>query len=137
MTTGRKRVNLELVKLHMEAADQALAAGQYTLDGGFSGVAVTRAYYACFYAASAILLTHDITRRKHSGVLSAFREHFVRPGIIEPEYSDIYGEAFDARQISDYDMTGVLEPAEAAKTLMNARKFVARIEAYMAEVGYK
>lgn len=137
MKADKKVVNVKLVKLHMEAAHQALAAGQYTLDGGFSGVAVTRAYYACFYAASALLLTHDITRSKHSGVLSAFRQHFVRSGIIEPEYSDIYGEAFDARHISDYDMTGVLEPAEAAKTLANAHNFVARMEAYLAEVGYK
>jgi uncharacterized protein len=130
-------VNAELVKLHMEAAHEALAAGQYTLDGGFYGVAVSRGYYACFYAASALLLTRDITRSKHSGVLASFRQHFVKSGIIEPEYSDIYGEAFATRHVSDYDMTGVLEPAEAAKTLVNARKFVTRIEAYLAEAGYK
>lgn len=137
MKTNSTPLNAELVKLHMEAAQRSLDAGQYTLDGGFSGVAATRAYYACFYAASTLLLTRHITRSKHSGILSAFRQHFVKAGIIEPEYSDIYGEAFDARHISDYDMTGVLEPAEAAKTLMNARRFVARIAAYLTEVGYK
>lgn len=132
-----ERTNTELVKLHMEAAREALSAGQYTLDGGFSGVAVTRGYYACFYAASALLLSRGITRSKHSGVLSAFRQHFIKPGIIEPEYSDMYGEAFDARHIADYDMVGTLEPAEAQKTFANARRFVARVEAYLSEVGYK
>jgi uncharacterized protein (UPF0332 family) len=129
--------NAELISLHMKAADEALAAGQYTFEGGFSDVAVTRAYYACFYAASALLLTRDITRSKHSGVLSAFRQHFIKSGIIESEYSDIYGEAFDARHIADYDVIGALDPQEAHKTLTNARRFVARIETYLSKVGYK
>jgi len=89
MEADKKHLNMELVKLHIEAAHRSLAAGQYTLVGGFSGVAVTRAYYACFYAASALLLTQDIARSKHSGVLSTFRQHFVKSGIIEPEFSDI------------------------------------------------
>jgi predicted nucleotidyltransferase len=71
MKTNSTPLNAELVKLHMEAAQRSLDAGQYTLDGGFSGVAATRAYYACFYAANALLLTRNMTRSKHSGVLSA------------------------------------------------------------------
>ena len=136
MATDKNLANHALIKLHLDSAHEALRASQYTLDGGFSGVAVARAYYACFYAASALLLTLDMTRSKHSGVLSAFREQFVRTGLIEPEYSDIFGEAFDARHIADYDMTGVLEPAEAKQTLVNANRFVARVEIYLQEVGY-
>jgi uncharacterized protein (UPF0332 family) len=90
-----------------------------------------------FYAASALLLTRDITRSKHSGVLSAFRQHFIKSGIIESEYSDIYGEAFDARHIADYDLIDALDPQEAHKTLTNASRFVARIETHLSKVGYK
>ncbi|MCA9952386.1 MAG: HEPN domain-containing protein, partial [Anaerolineales bacterium] len=101
-----KGPNAELIDLHVKAAHESLDAGQYTLDGGFPGVAVTRAYYACFYAASALLLTRDITRSKHSGVLSAFRQHFVKSRMIESEYSDIYGAAFEARHIADVTIQG-------------------------------
>jgi hypothetical protein len=59
--------------------------------------ATNRAYYAFFYAASAILLTRDISRSKHSGVLSTFRQYFVKPGLIEVEYSETYGHS-----IADY-----------------------------------
>jgi len=39
--------------------------------------AVNRAYYAIFYAANALLCSRRLERSKHSGVLAAFRQHFV------------------------------------------------------------
>jgi uncharacterized protein (UPF0332 family) len=52
--------------------------------------AVNRAYYAIFYAANALLATQGLSRSKHSGVIAAFRQHFVKPGQIEDEYGLIY-----------------------------------------------
>ena len=40
---------------------------QFNLENDFYGVAINRAYYAFFYAATALLLTLDLTRSKHSG----------------------------------------------------------------------
>lgn len=127
--------NEELIQLHLEAAHEAIVAGQYAMDGGFFGMGANRAYYACFYAATALLLTRGITRSKHSGVLAAFRYEFIRTRLIESHYSDTYGEAFAARHIVDYDMVGDLTPEEAKKTLANTRAFVARIETYLAKIG--
>ena len=66
--------------------------------------AANRACYAVFYAASAVLLTQGIERQRHSGVISAFREHFVRTGIIETEFSGIYGESLVVREDTDYSI---------------------------------
>jgi len=84
----------------MVLAEQALNTAQITLSAGDFRAAVNRAYYAVFYAASAMLLTQGIERSKHSGVLSAFRKHFVRPGLIEAEYSSVYGEALVIREVA-------------------------------------
>lgn len=54
------------------------------------------------YAATALLLTLDLTRSKHSGVMSTFREHFVKPGIFSGQDSDAYGVAFQLRNTTDY-----------------------------------
>ncbi len=67
-------VNRESVLLYFDGAREALGHAQFNLDGGIHGVAVNRAYYAFFYAATALLLTIDLTRSRHSGVMSAFRE---------------------------------------------------------------
>ena len=65
-------INREAVAIYMDGARDAVASARYNLDGEFYGVAVNRAYYAFFYAATALLLTLDMTRSKHSGVLPSF-----------------------------------------------------------------
>ena len=63
-----------------------LAVAERNLDDGFYASAVNRAYYyAIFYAANAMLSTQGLARSKHSRVISAFREHFVKPGLIKAE----------------------------------------------------
>ena len=103
----------EATNIYLDAAHEALAGSQYNFDGGYYAIAVNRAHYAVFYAANALLATKGLARGKHSGTISAFRQSFVKPGLIEPEYSDIYGSLMDDRHISDYDMNTVLEPERA------------------------
>jgi len=125
--------NRELIQLYLEAARRSLAGAQYNFDGGYWAISASRAYYACLYAASALLLTKDISRSKHSAVLAAFRQHFVKPGLIEAEFSDSVGRAFETRQVADYDMVGNVDELEAGARLEDARRFVDRISRYLAE----
>ena len=55
----------------MAMAEQACNTAQVNLDAGDFRATVNRAYYAVFYAASAVLLTKGIERRRHSGVIGA------------------------------------------------------------------
>lgn len=126
----------QTVKTYLDAAHEALAGGQFNLDGGYYAIAVNRAYYAVFYAANALLATKGLARGKHSGTISAFRQSFIKPGLIEPEYSDIYGSLMDDRHVSDYDMETEIEPERAESDVQSARKFVARIETYLRQEGW-
>jgi uncharacterized protein (UPF0332 family) len=119
------------IKAYLDHARQALAAAALNLEHGFHDTAINRAYYAIFYAASALLLTKDISRSKHAGVVAAFRQHFVRPGLIEAEYSDLYGDVMDARIDSDYEMTLQADQATAQGRLDDARQFVDRVMRYL------
>ena len=127
--------NKEIINLYLRSAKHELEGAQHNLDGGYFGIAVSRAYYAFLYASSALLLTEDIIRSKHSAVLSAFRENFVKPGKIEKRYSDAFGEAFEVRQISDYDLAASIEIEQASKILSYAKAFVKRIIDYLEESG--
>ena len=126
----------QTVKTYLDAANEALAGGQFNFDGGYYAIAVNRAYYAVFYAANALLATKGLARGKHSGTISAFRQSFVTPDLIEPEYSAIYGSLMDDRHISDYDMDTSIEPERAASDVEGARKFAARIETYLRQEGW-
>ena len=126
----------QTVKTYLDAAHEALAGSQYNLDGGYYAIAVNRAYYAVFYAANALLATKGLARGKHSGTISAFRQSFVKPDSIEPEYSDIYGSLMDDRHVSDYDMETSIEPERAESDVESARAFVARIGTYLRQEGW-
>jgi uncharacterized protein (UPF0332 family) len=112
-----------------------LQAAQSNLEQGFFGVAVTRAYYAMFYSASALLASKGMSRSKHSGVHSAFGEHFVKEGLIEAEYAKMLGQAFDSRLDSDYDIMFTAERVLAEEVLLDARRFVERAERYLRRAG--
>lgn len=81
-------------------------------------------------------MIEGLGRSKHSGVIVAFRERFVKPGIIEIEYSRIYGRVMDDRHTSDYEVEIPIEEAVATRDLAEARLFVERIERYLRQEGW-
>jgi uncharacterized protein (UPF0332 family) len=131
-----EQVNREAIAIYIDGARDALKSAEYNLDGGFYGVAVNRAYYAFFYAATALLLTLDMSRSKHAGVLAAFREQFVKPGAFPLEDSRAYGEAFELRNVTDYEMLGQADGAQAGDAVQSASQFVERCERYLRKEGY-
>lgn len=82
------------------------------------------------------ILTLDLTRSKHSGVMSAFREHFVKPGTFSVQDSDAYGLAFQLRNVTDYQMVGKADKAQAHIVLENAKRFVEHAETYLTAKSY-
>ncbi|MFQ5612406.1 MAG: HEPN domain-containing protein [Anaerolineae bacterium] len=117
----------------------ALAAAQSNLDNGFYEASTNRAYYAIFYAASGLLLTKGVKRKSHSGVLSEFRRLFVKPGLIEAEFSETYGDAMEARIDSDYLVPFQTDEVTSRLVMTDAQKFVARCKDLLKELeaGYE
>ena len=124
------------VALYVDRAHQMLVVAARNLDDGFYASAVNRAYYAIFYAANAVLATRGLARSKHSGVISAFRELFVKPGPFEAEYSDIYGRVMDHRHVGDYEVGLSIEDPQARADLHDAKRLVTRVEHWLEQEGW-
>lgn len=54
--------------------------------GDYFNAVVNRLYYACYYAASALLLNHHIEANTHNGVKTQLSMHFVRTGLFDLEH---------------------------------------------------
>lgn len=78
-------MNREEIVALMRRAERSLRSTRNLLDDGDHDFAISRAYYAMFYAAIAALLSQDIKRSKHSGVIAAFAQHLVKSGHFTPE----------------------------------------------------
>jgi uncharacterized protein (UPF0332 family) len=123
----------EEISLYMNAAKDDLEAATSNLKLGYLRIAISRTYYAMFYAASALLASKGETRSKHGAVIAAFGLHFIKSGLIEPEYGRLLSQGFEQRQDSDYDLTYFADQTEIDEMLQNARRFVARMEKYLYE----
>ena len=89
---------------------------------------LSRSYYSIYYAAKALLLSKNLDASTHKGTVRLFSQYFVKTGQFSSEWAKILSDAYDLRQLSDYDadFTGTL--AEAEKILEQAKSFVAKVE---------
>ncbi len=124
------------IQLHLERAHHNLSFLERIDAHDFPDIAISRAYYAAFYAATAALYAVNVIRGKHSGIKSAISQFLVQPGLLEEEYKDIYEELFQRRGKSDYDPEFVVTEGETKHLLEKARRFVARIERFLKEHGF-
>ena len=125
----------DYARLRLGRAREELATAGENLAHGHYRAAVSRAYYAVFYMASAALFSQSIQRAKHSGVESAFAEFLVRPGYIEVEFSRLYQKARRQREEADYADDVDVDEATARQTLADAARFVDRLERFLREIG--
>jgi uncharacterized protein (UPF0332 family)/predicted nucleotidyltransferase len=125
----------EVIRLYLEKAHRALDEAQFLSNGRYSEGAISRAYYAAFYAATAALYAVNVVRGSHSGIQGAFSQFLVRPGLIEKEYKDILNNLFKYRQTSDYEPPQWPSPEQTPHIVADATRFIAHIEQFLRERG--
>lgn len=98
----KKEAIAEIARFWWEKAQESLRAGRRDLAAGAYAFAINRAYYALFYAVSALLLEEGHRFKKHGGVRAAFNQHLVKTGRLSRKHGDLYNELFDKRLEADY-----------------------------------
>ena len=89
---------------------------------------VNRSYYAIFNAIRSLLALLDTDHRRHTGVISAFDRYFVKPGFLDKAFSKIAHNAFDSRQVSDYQDFQTPTAEQAKAQYDDAAQFIKGIE---------
>lgn len=113
---------------------RSLEAARLMFENGHYDFCVSRAYYAMFYLAEAALLTLDLSFSKHSAVISAFGERFVKPGVFPGKLHEALRTAFEKRGVGDYEAVP-FSREDADSVLRSAREFVDSVAAYLAKHG--
>jgi len=116
--------NAKEILANLERADTSLNAARDLLDKGYYDIAASRAYYAAFYAASALLLKENIDTSKHSGVISAIHRFFVKTGKLDTEQGKNLNWLFELRGVGDYGVSVHVASGEAYKAVQIAEKFL-------------
>ncbi len=116
----------------LERCWEELAAARLLAGKGFGAQAVSRAYFAAFFAAEAALLALGETRSKHSGVVSAFVHLLVRGGQLDQDIGRLLRSLFERRNEADYSPVDV--PAvEADAAIRDAERVVSAVQKWLAQ----
>ena len=118
----------KFVKASLLRAEKALRSARLLVEHRELEDAVSRAYYAMFHAARAILFSKGITAKTHRGTISLFGENMVKKGILSEEFADMLRKAFDLRQKSDYEIYAELNEELVEEVIKNAKKFIEKIK---------
>ncbi|MBM4033738.1 MAG: HEPN domain-containing protein [Planctomycetes bacterium] len=117
-------------------ARRYLASADALRTGGDYDSAVSRLYYAMFYCAEALLTAKGQTYTSHRGVLSGLAQHFIKTGLLRTDMHRWLREAFEKRQISEYDFAQQADDSEVARLQTLAEEFVIQAEGLLKKEGY-
>lgn len=83
-----------LIQYRFERAYKTLEEADYMRVGNYFNAAINRLYYACFYAATGLLIAKGIEAGTHNGVKTMLSYHFVRTGVLSLEHGSTFSNLF-------------------------------------------
>jgi hypothetical protein len=108
-----------------------IEAARLLADGDFAAQAISRAYYAAFYAAEEALGSLGESRSKHSGVVAAFGKLVVEEGGLDERTGRILRSLFEQRKSADLGEVEVSRQ-DAEVAIGDAEHFVTSLESWLA-----
>lgn len=120
----------EVVKLihgYKQRAVEEIGAAKLLANSHLYAGAISRAYYACFYAINYLLIQDGIDAKTHKQVAIEFRKKYIKTGMLDKQFSRILDQLFNTRMLSDYDATIELEPERVTHLISLAETFVSEI----------
>ena len=117
-----------IVRLRLQKAKETLQDTKCVAELNLWRVAANRLYYACYYAASALLINNGHSPRTHSGIITLLGLHFVSKGLISEEQGYFYSTLFKLRHTGDYDDRAKIDTEDVLPNIPLAEDFIAMIE---------
>lgn len=119
---------IDIIRAYQNRAKEDIAAATQLLNSHFYLAAVSRAYYAVFYAITAVLLANDSEIHSHKQLGIQFRKQFIQTQQVPQKFSALLEELFQARQAADYDAIPEMAPDEVQHLIKSADEFVKYLE---------
>jgi uncharacterized protein (UPF0332 family) len=104
-------------------ASDSLQAARLLHEHGQHSFAASRACYAMFYRAEAMLLGEGMAFSKHGAVHAAFGERYAKTGLVPTQLHRYLIEGMETRHLGDYATTPIAAE-EAAEQIARAEEFL-------------
>ena len=122
---------LDLTKYRLERATEFLSASKIMLENNCYKDSINRSYYAIFTTIRALLAENEIDFKKHSAVISYFRQHYIKTKIFDVKFSQYVGDAFEIRNNCDYEDFYIASREDAETQYNNAVEFYDAVKNFL------
>jgi uncharacterized protein (UPF0332 family) len=117
-----------LVKYRLERSNDTLLDVELAIQNMRWHNAANRLYYACYYAAVALLIKDGHIAHTHNGVKSILGLHYIVEGKIDENLMKAYRRMFNLRQTGDYDDLAEITEDEILDLLEPAKQFISTVK---------
>ena len=124
---------ISLSKARLLHAEDCLKEAKILMNANEYKGTVNRAYYAAFHSLRAVLILDGYDSKKHSGIISKFRELYLKTELFDKGISDAISSLFRVRSASDYDDFYIVSKQDAVTQLEHTEKIIRLISAYLEE----
>lgn len=125
------KAQLELIKGYLAKAQEKLIVAQELFRNKHYDDTVSRAYYAAFHAAQAVLLSEGQEADSHKGVVTLFGLFMIKTGKIEKHFGKLLANLKDDRENSDYEVLSFIDAETAKRAVAEAEEFCKAIDQYL------
>lgn len=112
-------------------AQESLDAAKLLAEEGYCAFAASRAYYAMFYTAEALLLEKGLSFSSHSAVIASFGKEFAKSGVLDAKFHRYLIDGQDLRNAGDYDVGIPVTEAQAKDVLAWAREMIKAAKTFL------
>jgi len=110
-------------------AKDSVSAARGMLRDGFPDFAASRAYYAMFYVAEALLARLGESYSSHSAVIAAFGRQYAKAARMDPKFHQWLIAAQNLRNVGDYGVEAHVSKEQAGLACSWAEEFIQAGEA--------
>ncbi|MCC8115144.1 MAG: HEPN domain-containing protein [Bacteroidales bacterium] len=116
------------IALYLQRATESLLTAKLVLDNSYFlfGV-INRLYYACFYAASALMISKGLSVNRHKSIMPLLSLHFVKPGVLDNKWLNLYSTLLRARSKGDYDVSWDFKRSDVETLYSESEAFIKEI----------
>ncbi|MBI4531162.1 MAG: HEPN domain-containing protein [Candidatus Latescibacteria bacterium] len=121
----------ELIKGFLQKSEKKLKVAKKLLRSEDYEDAVSRAYYAVYHAAQALLFTEGQKAETHKGVVTLFGLLFVKTGKFSRNTGKYLANLKDDREAGDYEIFSYIDRETTERALKEAEEFVKETKVYL------
>ena len=123
------------ITANLQRAEASIRAAKELASKSYYDFVASRAYYAAFYAATALLLSKELEFSRHSGVIASIHQRFVKTGKLDKRHGKDLNWLFELRGVGDYGATIHVSQQDAVRAIEIAEDFLRATKSLIQEAN--